>query len=480
MIVALHLLVGPGAEPGVAALLLALLLTCSVHAAVWTGAAALLSRRRSLSSSTRHLLWKMALFGPLATVSLAAAMPGGFERAPGSAVTVTAPLREIAVLSLEDAPAPAVLDAEPGVGGSTRESAGAGSPVRRAAAGAAWELLAAGAAGAAALGLLRFTTSALLLWRGLRGRRRVQDARLRERLERLRARTGLRRVVLTESASVGSPLVLGASEICVPLARLVALTDAEVDAVFAHELAHLERRDGLWFPAAGLVQSVLWAQPLIHWASSRFRQTAEIACDDRAVELTGDPLGLARALVQVASGASLVRQRAMVPAMARSASALLPRVRRLLDAGSPARATASSRGRRRAIASLAAAGVAAAGLSVQVARARPALLAAGAGDALARDRGAALDATGSPPDAAAASEQMVELARREQEIEARLEDALLLPDAQREDSPDAVLVLELRQELRHVRAAKAWIEERFVDESTTWERRRRASGSAPR
>ncbi len=75
---------------------------------------------------------------------------------------------------------------------------------------------------------------------------------------------------------------------------------------------------------------------------------------------------------------------------------------------------------------------------------------------------------------------MVELARREQEIEARLEEALLLPDAQREDTQAAVLVLELRQELRHVRAAKAWIEERFVDEWTTWERRPRASGSATR
>ncbi|WP_437276330.1 M56 family metallopeptidase [Sorangium sp. So ce375] len=471
---ALHLLVGPGTWSGPMALWLALLLTYSAHAAVWTGAAALLSRRRSLSSSTRHLLWKMALFGPLATVLLAAVMSWGFERAPGD----TAALREIAVLSLEEAPVPAVLDAEPGAGSSTGASAFAESPARRAGGSPGWDLLAAGAAGAAALGLLRFTTSAWLLWRGLRGRRQVQDARLLQRLERMRARIGLRHVVLTESAGVGSPLVLGASEICIPPARLAALTDAEIDAVFAHELAHLERRDGLWFPAAGLVQSILWLQPLCHWASSRFRQTAELACDDRAVELTGDPLSLARALVEVASSASLAPRRAMVPAMARSASALLPRVRRLVDAGkSRARRTASARGRRRAIAGLAAVGVAAAGLSVQVARARPPL-AAGASDAPARDRGDAIAA--SPPDAAAASEQMVELARRERELEARLEDALLLPDAQRADTQAAVLVLELRQELRHVRAAQAWIEERFVDDWTTWDRRRGASGSAPR
>ncbi len=252
---------------------------------MWTGAAALLARRGSLSSSTRHLLWKMALFGPLATLLLAAAMSWGFERAPG----------DNGISWRDRCP---VARGRSRAGGPRcragerrfdQESADAASPARRAGKPRGWSLLAACTAGAAALGLLRFATSALLLWRGLRGRREVQDARLLQRLERLRARTGLRRVALTESAGIGSPLVIGASEICVPLARLAALTDAEVDAVFAHELAHLERRDGLWFPAAGLVQSVLWANPLVHWASSRFRQTAELACDDRAVELTGIP-----------------------------------------------------------------------------------------------------------------------------------------------------------------------------------------------
>ncbi|WP_437288391.1 M56 family metallopeptidase [Sorangium sp. So ce406] len=457
--------------------LLALLLTCSLHAVVWAGAAALLARRISLSSSTRHLLWKMALFGPLATTLLGATAPWGPERAPGE----PSYFQELSVLSFGDAPEPAAPVAAPRGGPSNRASAGAEVPASGVRASLWWTLLTACGAGAAALGALRFAGSALLLWRSLRGRTEVHDARLLQRLERMRSRIGLRRVALTESASVGSPLVIGASEVCIPQAKLSALTDAEVDAVFAHELAHIERRDGLWFPVVGLVQSVLWVQPVTRWVSSRFRQTAELACDDRAVELTGDPRGLARALVQVAEGARLTPRRAMVPTMARSTSALLPRVRRLVDASRRAELRASPRGRRWAIAGLAASGIAAAGLSVQVARARPSQPAADAGAAMARSPDAAPDATAaSPPDAAAMSEQVAELARREQELETRLEDALSLPGAHQEDTPASVLVLELRQELRHARAAKAWTEERFVDESAAWERRRGASSSAPR
>ncbi|WP_437928062.1 M56 family metallopeptidase [Sorangium sp. So ce291] len=474
---ALHLLVWPGTEPGTAAFWLALLLTYAVHAAVWAGAAGLLARRGSLSSSTRHLLWKMALLGPIATTLLGAAAPWGSERAPGGPPY----FQEISVLSLDDAPAPTAPVAAPQGGESTREGAVADSPASRARAPLWWSLLAACGAGAAALGPLRFAGSALLLWRSLRGRRRVQDARLLQRLERMRRRIGLRRVELTESASVGSPLVIGASEVCIPLARLTALTDAEVDAVFAHELAHIERGDGLWFPVAGLAQSLLWMQPINHWVASRFRETAELACDDRAIELTGDPRGLARALVQVAAGALLSDRRAMVPAMARPASALLPRVKRLVDAGSRARLRASPRGRRWAIAGLAASGVAAAGLSVQVARARPSQPARDAGAGLARSPDAAPGATAaSPPDAAAMSEQMDDLARREQEIEAQLEEARSLPGAEHEGTQASVLVLELRQGLRHVRAERAWTEERFIDGSAAWERRLGASSSAPR
>ena len=116
---------------------------------------------------------------------------------------------------------------------------------------------------------------------------------------------------------------------CLPRGPLAALTDAELDPVLSHELAHLERGDGLWFPVVGALQAVFWLNPLNHWLASRFRESAELACDDRAVELTGNPLGLARALVHVASRAPFARRPSLLPSIAYSKSALLPRVRRL-------------------------------------------------------------------------------------------------------------------------------------------------------
>lgn len=474
---ALHLLIWLGTEPTAAVHWLALLLTCSAHAVVWTGAAAWLVRRRSLSSSTRHLFWKMALFGPLVTTLLAAALPGGFERAAGDA----SHSREVSVLTLADARASTAPDAELQTGPSTAGNAFAEAPAWRMPGAPTWSWLIACGVGAAALGLLRFTTSLLLLRRSLRGRKKVRDARLLQRLERMRTRIGLRRVVLTESASIGSPLVIGSSEICVPKALRTALTNAELDTVLAHELAHIERRDGLWFPVAGLVQSVLWMQPLNHWVVSRFRQTAELACDDRAVELTGDPMVLARALVQVAAGALRTHRDAMVPTMARSASTLLPRVKRLTDAGSQAALHASPRGRRWGIAGFAVVGLATASLSVQVARARLPPPAPDAGASLARSPAAALDSAAEPPPGAAAlNEEMADLLRREQQLEGRLEAARNLRGAQRADAQESVEEIELSQELRHVRAAQAWTEERFVHEWTTWETRHSSSAGAHR
>jgi hypothetical protein len=133
--------------------------------------------------------------------------------------------------------------------------------------------------------------------------------------------------------------------------------------------------------------------------------------------------------------------------MALSASALLPRVKRLTDRVHRAQSKAGSRERRWTILSLAVVSVLAACSSVQIARARSA-------------QSATLDTTAlSQPDAAALSVQMAELARREQELESAITRA------------DSAPVDDLRQELRHVRATRAWLEERFVADSAVWEKR---------
>jgi hypothetical protein len=233
-----------------------------------------------------------------------------------------------------------------------------------------------------------------------------------------------------------------------------------MDAVLAHELAHIERRDGIWFPLVAAVRSTLWLQPLNHLVSSRFRDSAELACDDRAVELTGSPLSLARALVHVAARASRVRPPLLAPTMLRQQSALIPRVRRLTEASEAVSLKTRGHGRCKALPKLLFMGAALATLSVRVAFARsesPGLLAIGAA------RGA-LAAAASRPDVAEQSAQMAEQATREQALVRELFELEGRSRAGVAASPDAVRALELAQELRHVRATQAWLEQRFVAE----------------
>jgi beta-lactamase regulating signal transducer with metallopeptidase domain len=432
------LLIALGSEPSPAVIALAWLLTYLVHAVIWGAAAALVVRWRAFSASTKSYLWLTALLGPLLTTVFAGSSWMGVGRPSISrAVEILAPSGRIA--STRTALLSPLLQLP---------SASA-FPV-----GLGLSSLVAILSFATLLGCLRFFATLVLLWRRQRARTPITDPRLLERLELLRRHAGLRIVTLTQSAAVDVPLVLGRSEICIPRASLSAESDAEVDAVLAHELAHIERGDGIVFPLVGLVQSIFWWQPLNRWLAARFRQAAELACDDRAVELTGDPLALARALARVARDASSPGY-AMTPAMARaqSASALVARVRRLVHASS----RAGSRSRWGwAIASVIAVAAVTSSLSVRAARTPPPL----------SPTQFALEARESALDSIAgstATERIAELVRLEQQLESETE--ALQRAAAQHSGDSAARILELQQQLRHARETAAWIERTFVGES---------------
>lgn len=440
-----------GAELGTSASALALAFTYVAHSVLWAAAVALLVWSKTLSSATRHACWKAALFGPLFSASLATAvfdftqysLNGSDIKAAflgpvvtGDAASITAPLSTIHVIATY-------------------------LPTGR-------TLALLGLSGVGA-GLLRFGVSACLLQRSLRGRALVTDPQLLRRFTRLRARLGVGSVRLTESDTLLSPLVLGTREVCVPRPLLSELAEAEMDAVLAHELAHVERRDGLWFPLVSAVQSALWLQPLNHLVSSYVRQSAELACDDRAVELTGSPLALARALVHVAERASQARQTMFVPSMVRHTSALLPRVRRLIENSAIFHAKTGAHGRWRTWLKLLAVGAGLVTLSVRVTGARAQSPESGT---RATEPQAAIIPPASQPDVVAQSSRMIELAKREQALMAEL--ALeAAPKVGTVGTLDQVRALELSQELRHVRGTQSWLEERFVAEWAAFEARSR-------
>ncbi len=79
-----------------------------------------------------------------------------------------------------------------------------------------------------------------------------------------------------------------------------ALDDAQLKGVLAHEYAHVKRRDNVAIFLALALRDFLFVFPLSHLLFGMFMREKEHAADDLAVELTGDPMGLAEAIVKVA------------------------------------------------------------------------------------------------------------------------------------------------------------------------------------
>lgn len=140
----------------------------------------------------------------------------------------------------------------------------------------------------------------------------------------------LRRVRLFESARVVVPITLGwlRPVVLLPASALTGLTPAQLEAILAHELAHVRRHDYFVNALQSIIETLLFYHPAVWWVSARIRAEREHCCDDAAVVTCGDRIGYARALTR------LEELRAHVPALALSSTggSLLHRIRRLLVA----------------------------------------------------------------------------------------------------------------------------------------------------
>ncbi len=152
-----------------------------------------------------------------------------------------------------------------------------------------------------------------------------------QRLQRLSERIRVSApVVLFESALVQAPLVIGHFKpvILVPLGLLTGLPPEQVEAILAHELAHIRRRDYLVNFLLSLLETLFFFNPAIWWISAGIRREREYCCDEIAVAASSSSLVYARAL------ASLQERRSFTPVFAMAAAGkrkeLLTRVQRVL------------------------------------------------------------------------------------------------------------------------------------------------------
>lgn len=108
-------------------------------------------------------------------------------------------------------------------------------------------------------------------------------------------------VRILESTLVHVPTVIGwlRPVILLPASAFTGLTPQQLEAILAHELAHVRRHDYLVNVIQIAVETLLFYHPAVWWVSRQVRQEREHACDDWAVALTGDTLTYARALTQM-------------------------------------------------------------------------------------------------------------------------------------------------------------------------------------
>lgn len=155
-----------------------------------------------------------------------------------------------------------------------------------------------------------------------------------ELLARVSGRLRVRRaVVLCRSALVEVPTVVGHLRpvILIPAGALFGLTPQQLEAVLAHELAHVRRWDYAVNLLQTAVETLLFYHPAAWWLSGRVRAEREHACDDAAVEATGDALVYARALAALEQ----LRADASPPAalaLAANGGSLMQRIQRLVNA----------------------------------------------------------------------------------------------------------------------------------------------------
>jgi len=76
-----------------------------------------------------------------------------------------------------------------------------------------------------------------------------------------------------------------------------------IEAVLAHEFAHLRRHDCLTRMTARLACAFYWYHPLVWWAASRMRAEGESACDDLALRSGCHAPDYAEHLLHVVAGA---------------------------------------------------------------------------------------------------------------------------------------------------------------------------------
>src|SRR5256884_83061 len=180
---------------------------------------------------------------------------------------------------------------------------------------------------------LRTAGGLILIERMRRKEIKAVGAELYAKCVALQRRMGLDRVIrYCECHRLDAPAVLGwfRPVVLLPVRALTGLTEAQIEAGIAHELAPIPRIDCFVNLFQIATETLLFYHPAVWWVSQRIRAERENCCDDEAIVICGDVVNYARAL-------TLMEEWRTAPAlmMAANRGPLAERVMRLLGWNGP-------------------------------------------------------------------------------------------------------------------------------------------------
>jgi beta-lactamase regulating signal transducer with metallopeptidase domain len=103
------------------------------------------------------------------------------------------------------------------------------------------------------------------------------------------------------SSGVFEPGIVGLWRpmLLLPQGIIERLTPSELEAVIAHELCHIRRRDNLFAAIHMLIEALFWFHPLVWWIGAHLLDERERACDEEVISLGNQPEIYADAILSV-------------------------------------------------------------------------------------------------------------------------------------------------------------------------------------
>ncbi|WP_425251761.1 M56 family metallopeptidase [Janthinobacterium sp. NFX145] len=187
----------------------------------------------------------------------------------------------------------------------------------------------------AGVGLMSLRLCLGLAWVGkLRRQAVAAPAIWQARLDALALRMGLHgRPPLKLHAGLASPVTVGfwRPVVLLPAALLSGMPVALLEALLAHELAHVRRWDYLVNLLQSVAEALLFFHPVVWWLSARMRAEREQVADALAAQALKDPQQLATALHALSLQTAAPQHSGLL--MSARGGALLTRIERLMAPG---------------------------------------------------------------------------------------------------------------------------------------------------